>query len=75
MSVDLNCHFSEDTQGPPDRVVAYVLTYLHVDEGQTVAASLSAPTLFTIAQDLSQVQVDAQIDEADIGQIREGQWT
>lgn len=44
-----------------------------VDEGQTVAASLSAPTLFTIAQDLSQVQVDAQIDEADIGQIREGQ--
>ena len=44
-----------------------------VDEGQTVAASLSAPTLFTIAQDLSQVQIDAQIDEADIGQIREGQ--
>jgi len=44
-----------------------------VDEGQTVAASLSAPTLFTIAQDLSQVQIDAQIDEADIGQIRTGQ--
>jgi HlyD family secretion protein len=44
-----------------------------VDEGQTVAASLSAPTLFTIAQDLSRIQVDAQIDEADIGQISEGQ--
>jgi HlyD family secretion protein len=44
-----------------------------VDEGQTVAASLSAPTLFTIAQDLSRIQVDAQIDEADIGQIAEGQ--
>jgi HlyD family secretion protein len=44
-----------------------------VDQGQTVAASLSAPTLFTIAQDLSQVQIDAQVDEADIGQIAEGQ--
>ncbi|RKR03613.1 HlyD family secretion protein [Maricaulis maris] len=44
-----------------------------VDEGQTVAASLSAPTLFTIAQDLGQVQIDAQVDEADIGQIAEGQ--
>ena len=44
-----------------------------VDQGQTVAASLSAPTLFTIAQDLSRIQVDAQIDEADIGQIAEQQ--
>lgn len=44
-----------------------------VDVGQTVAASLSAPVLFTIAQDLGQVQIDAQVDEADIGQIRQGQ--
>ncbi|MFS2316838.1 efflux RND transporter periplasmic adaptor subunit [Maricaulis sp. D1M11] len=44
-----------------------------VDAGQTVAASLSAPTLFTIAQDLSEIQIDAQIDEADIGQISRGQ--
>jgi len=44
-----------------------------VDQGQTVAASLSAPTLFTIAQDLSRIQIDAQIDEADIGQIAEQQ--
>jgi len=44
-----------------------------VDEGQTVAASLSAPVLFTIAQDLSHVQIDAQVDEADIGQIDHGQ--
>ncbi|WP_417478402.1 efflux RND transporter periplasmic adaptor subunit [Maricaulis sp.] len=44
-----------------------------VDEGQTVAASLSAPVLFTIAQDLSHVQIDAQVDEADIGQIAHGQ--
>jgi HlyD family secretion protein len=44
-----------------------------VDVGQTVAASLQAPTLFTIAQDLSQMQVNTSIDEADIGAIREGQ--
>jgi HlyD family secretion protein len=43
-----------------------------VDVGQTVAASLQAPTLFTIANDLTQMQVLALIDEADVGQIREG---
>lgn len=44
-----------------------------VDVGQIVAASLSAPVLFTIAQDLHEVQIDAQVDEADIGQVEEGQ--
>ncbi|WP_348800361.1 efflux RND transporter periplasmic adaptor subunit [Flavobacterium adhaerens] len=44
-----------------------------VDEGQTVAASYSTPTLFTIAQDLKQMQVEADVDEADIGSIKEGQ--
>ncbi len=44
-----------------------------VDVGQTVAASLSAPTLFTIAQDMRKMQVTTSVDEADIGQIREGQ--
>jgi HlyD family secretion protein len=44
-----------------------------VDVGQTVAASMSAPVLFTIAQDLSVVQIDAQVDESDIGQVRHGQ--
>jgi HlyD family secretion protein len=44
-----------------------------VDRGQTVAASLEAPTLFTIAQDLRQMEVHAKVDEADIGQIRMGQ--
>ncbi|CAO3423047.1 HlyD family secretion protein [Azospirillum endophyticum] len=43
-----------------------------VSTGQTVAASLSAPTLFTIAQDLRQMEVLANIDEADIGRVREG---
>jgi len=45
----------------------------NVDVGQTVAASLQAPTLFTIAQDLTKMQVDASIDEADIGQIKNGE--
>ena len=39
--------------------------------GQTVAASLSAPTLFTIAQDLTQMQVIANIDQADIGLVEQ----
>jgi len=43
-----------------------------VDVGQTVAASLQAPTLFTIAQDLTQMQVETNVDEADVGRIREG---
>lgn len=45
----------------------------NVDVGQTVAASLQAPTLFTIAQDLTKMQVYAKTDESDVGQIRAGQ--
>lgn len=45
----------------------------NVDVGQTVAASLQAPTLFTIAQDLTKMQVYAKTDESDVGQIRSGQ--
>jgi HlyD family secretion protein len=44
-----------------------------VDVGQTVAASLQAPVLFTIAQDLSRMEVHAAIDEADVGKLRESQ--
>jgi HlyD family secretion protein len=44
-----------------------------VDEGQTVAASFSTPTLFSIANDLTQMQVEANVDEADIGQVKMGQ--
>lgn len=43
-----------------------------VDVGQTVAASLQAPTLFVIANDLSRMQVLASVDEADVGRVREG---
>ena len=45
----------------------------NVDVGQTVAASLQAPTLFTIAKDLTQMQVDTNVSEADIGRIANGQ--
>lgn len=44
-----------------------------VEEGQTVAASFNTPELFTIAQDLTKMQVIADIDEADIGEVREGE--
>ena len=45
----------------------------NVDVGQTVAASLQAPTLFLIAQDLTQMEVDTNVSEADIGRIQVGQ--
>lgn len=44
----------------------------NVEAGQTVAASLQAPTLFIIAENLSKMEIHAQVDESDIGQIKEG---
>lgn len=44
-----------------------------VEEGETVAASFSTPTLFTIAGDLTQMEIEADVDEADIGRLRVGQ--
>jgi HlyD family secretion protein len=49
------------------------VTARSIDIGQTVAASFQAPVLFTIAQDLTKMQVYAKTDESDIGQIRSGQ--
>jgi HlyD family secretion protein len=45
----------------------------NVDVGQTVAASLQAPTIFTIAQDLTEMQVDTNVSEADVGRVAVGQ--
>jgi HlyD family secretion protein len=45
----------------------------NMDVGQTVAASFQAPTIFLIAQDLTKMQVDTNVDEADVGPIRTGQ--
>ena len=46
-----------------------------VNEGQTVAATMQAPKLFTIANDLSKMQIEANVSEADIGGVKEGQST
>ena len=53
--------------------VSGVVISRSVDRGQTVAASFSTPTLFAIANDLTKMQVQASIDEADIGKIKNGQ--
>lgn len=53
--------------------VAGVVVSRSIDVGQTVAASFSTPNLFVIAQDLTKMKVEASIDEADIGQVKEGQ--
>src|SRR5215468_8526011 len=52
-----------------------VVVARNVDVGQTVAASLQAPVLFVIAQDLSKMQVDTNVDEADVGRVQVGQQT
>lgn len=50
-----------------------VILSKEVEVGQTVAASYSTPTLFKIAKDLTKMKVEADVDEADIGQVKEGQ--
>lgn len=50
-----------------------VIINRNIDVGQTVAASLQAPVLFTIAKDLREMQVEVSVDEADIGRIQQGQ--
>jgi HlyD family secretion protein len=58
-----------DIRSPVDGVVVS----RNVDVGQTVAASFQTPTLFLIAQDLTKMQVDANVSESDIGDVRPGQ--
>ena len=58
-----------DITSPVDGVVVS----RNVDVGQTVAASFQTPTLFLIAQDLTKMQVDANVSESDIGDVRAGQ--
>jgi HlyD family secretion protein len=52
-----------------------VVVARHVDVGQTVAASLQAPTLFEVAEDLTRMQVDTNVSEADVGRVRVGMPT
>lgn len=53
-------------------IAGVVLQHL-IEPGQTVAASFQTPNMFKVASDLSRVRIDAQLDEADIGKIRDGQ--
>ncbi len=53
--------------------ISGVVLNRNVSEGQTIASSFSSPTLFTIAKDLSKMQVRANVDEADIGGVKVGQ--
>jgi HlyD family secretion protein len=53
--------------------VTGVVLSRQVDPGQTVAASFNTPTLFTIAEDLSSMKLEVKVDEADVGQVKEGQ--
>lgn len=53
--------------------VAGVVLSRAVEPGQTVAASFNAPVLFTLAEDLSRMQLEVKVDEADVGQVRAGQ--
>ena len=53
--------------------VTGVILARQIDPGQTVAASFNTPTLFVIAQDLSQMKLEVAIDEADVAQVRQGQ--
>jgi HlyD family secretion protein len=53
--------------------VTGVVLSRQVDPGQTVAASFNTPTLFTIAEDLSSMKLEVKVDEADVGQVKDGQ--
>ncbi|CAN5372048.1 efflux RND transporter periplasmic adaptor subunit [soil metagenome] len=53
--------------------VSGVVLARQIEPGQTVAASFSTPTLFVIAQDLSQMKLEVAIDEADVGEVKQGQ--
>jgi HlyD family secretion protein len=53
--------------------IAGVVLMRNVDPGQTVASSLQAPVLFSIAEDLRQMEVQVDVDEADVGKVSEGQ--
>ena len=75
-----HCQLDFNTTARINRTFAFIRSPIdgtvisrNVDVGQTVAASLSAPTIFAIANDLTQMQILANVDESDIGQIQQGQ--
>jgi HlyD family secretion protein len=66
IEIDLS---NTDIRSPVDGVVVQ----RQIELGQTVAASFSSPTLFTIAQDLREIEIYSNVDEADVGRIKAGQ--
>lgn len=66
IEIDLS---NTDIRSPVDGVVVQ----RQIELGQTVAASFSSPTLFTIAQDLREIEIYSNVDEADVGRIKSGQ--
>lgn len=69
LSSDETNLFKASIRSPIDGVVLA----RKVEPGQTVAASLQAPVLFTLAEDLAQMELEVKVDEADVGQVRAGQ--
>ena len=53
--------------------ISGVVLSRNVEAGQTIAASLQTPVLFTLAEDLTQMELEVDVDEADVGEVREGQ--
>lgn len=72
-SADLEIRNTDLTKARIVSPINGVVLARKVEPGQTVASSLSAPILFTLAEDLTRMQVEADVDEADIGAVREGQ--
>ena len=68
-----HCSTSRHGLKTPRAPIGGVVIARNVDIGQTVAASMSAPTLYVLARDLAQMRVNASIDESDIGGIQPGQ--
>ena len=66
IEVDL---YNTDVRSPVDGVV----NQRNVELGMPVAASLTVPTLFLVAQDLRNVEIQGNVDEADVGRVRDGQ--
>lgn len=77
-TLSIRTHAMERARSELERCTIYspidgIVISRNVDEGQTVAASMTAPVLFTIANDLTRMQINSHVPEADIGGIREGQ--
>lgn len=72
-AADLALHETDLSKALIRSPITGVVLSRNVEPGQTVASSLQAPVLFTIAEDLTKMEVQVDVDEADVGNVREGQ--